>query len=209
MSHSSTSASILVVEDEPFIAQDIADFLEEAGYQVQDICYDAAAAEKSLEHAQPDLCILDVNLGKGPDGIALAQKINQTWQLPFIFLTSYTDDTTLERAKATMPYGYISKPINFDSLKSTIKIALHNFRNQSEPKALTIENINQVLMSELTPREFELLKDIYEGKTNKQLTALHYISLSTVKTHVQRIYEKFDCHSRSELIAQIRKRLTN
>jgi DNA-binding NarL/FixJ family response regulator len=205
----STSASILVVEDEPFIAQDIADFLEEVGYQVQDICYDAAAAEKSLENAQPDLCILDVNLGKGPDGIALAQKINQNWQLPFIFLTSYTDDTTLERAKATRPYGYISKPINFDSLKSTIKIALHNFRNQSEPKALTIENINRALISELTPREFELLKDIYEGKTNKQLTALHYISLSTVKTHVQRIYEKFDCHSRSELIAQIRKLLTN
>jgi DNA-binding NarL/FixJ family response regulator len=148
-------------------------------------------------------------LGKGPDGIALAQKINQNWQLPFIFLTSYTDDTTLERAKATRPYGYISKPINFDSLKSTIKIALHNFRNQSEPKALTIENVNQALISELTPREFELLKDIYEGKTNKQLTALHYISLSTVKTHVQRIYEKFDCHSRSELIAQIRKLLTN
>ena len=205
----STSASILVVEDEPFIAQDIADFLEEVGYQVQDICYDAAAAEKSLKNAQPDLCILDVNLGKGPDGIALAQKINQNWQLPFIFLTSYTDDTTLERAKATRPYGYISKPINFDSLKSTIKIALHNFHNQSEPKALTIENINRALISELTPREFELLKDIYEGKTNKQLTALHYISLSTVKTHVQRIYEKFDCHSRSELIAQIRKLLTN
>lgn len=209
MSYSSASTSILVVEDEPFIAQDIADFLAEAGYQIQEVCYDAAAAEKSLDKAKPDLCILDVNLGKGLDGISLAEKINQKGKVPFIFLTSYTDDATLERAKATMPYGYISKPINFDSLKSTIKIALHNSRNQSEPKALTIKNINQALMSELTPREFELLKDIYEGKTNKQLTTLHYISLSTVKTHVQRIYEKFDCHSRSELIAQIRKILTN
>ncbi|MEO0340733.1 MAG: response regulator transcription factor [Bacteroidota bacterium] len=202
-------ATILVVEDEPFIAQDIADFLEEVGYEVQEVCYDVAAAKRSLENRQPDLCILDVNLGKGPDGISLAQTINQNWKVPFIFLTSYTDDDTLERAKATMPYGYISKPINFDSLKSTIKIALFNAKNQSEPKALTKENIDEALMSDLTNREFELLKDIYEGKTNKQLTSIHYISLSTVKTHVQRIYEKFDCHSRSELIAQIRNILTD
>lgn len=209
MTQNTEATHILVVEDEPFIAQDIADFLEDAGFKIQEVCYDAASAEESLSVRKPDLCILDVNLGKGPDGISLAQKINQNWQVPFIFLTSYTDDATLERAKATMPYGYISKPINFDSLKSTIKIALHNARNQSEPKTLTIENINQGILSELTAREFELLKDIYEGKTNRQLTALHYISLSTVKTHVQRIYEKFDCHSRSELIAQIRKILTD
>lgn len=209
MIHDTEITNILVVEDEPFIAQDIADFLEDAGYQVQEICYNAATAELSLANRKPDLCILDVNLGKGPDGISLAQKINQNWQLPFIFLTSYTDDATLERAKATKPYGYISKPINFDSLKSTIKIALHNASNKREPKLLTKENINQALLSELTAREFELLKNIYEGKTNKQLTAIHYISLSTVKTHVHRIYEKFDCHSRSALIAQIRKILAS
>lgn len=201
--------TILIVEDEPFIAMDMADYLQEIGYQIQDICYDANAAEESLSTRIPDLCILDVNLGKGIDGISLAQKIQKKWQVPFIFLTSYTDSGTLERAKKTMPYGYISKPIQFATLKSTVEIALHNAQNRKEPQPFTLENINKALLTELTPREFELLKDIYEGKTNKQLTEIHYISLSTVKTHVNKIHEKFDCHSRSELIAQIRKILTN
>jgi len=200
---------ILLVEDEPFIALDICDFLEDVGYTVQDVCYDAASAEHSLEKRKPDLCILDINLGKGADGISLAQIINSKWKIPFIFVTSYTDDATLERAKKTMPYGYISKPIQFDSLKSTVEIALHNFTNRNEPKTFTSENINKALVDELTPREFELLKDIYEGKTNKQLASLHFISISTVKTHVHRIYAKLDCPTRSELIAKVRKILTN
>lgn len=199
---------ILIVEDEPFIAQDISEFLREAGYRIQDICFDAASARESLENNVPDLCILDIHLGKGEDGISLAHAINRKWRVPFIFLTSYTDDATLERAKGTLPYGYISKPIQFDSLKSTIEIALHNFKNRKEPQPFTVETINQALLAELTPREFELLKDMYEGTTNQQLTALHFISLSTVKTHVHRIYEKFGCHTRSEVIAKIRKILT-
>jgi len=198
---------ILVVEDEPFIARDICDFLKKVGYKIQDVCYDVNSARESLERNLPDLCILDINLGNGADGISFAQTIHR--KFPFIFLTSYTDDATLERAKKTMPYGYISKPIPFDSLKSTLEIALHNFKNRKEPKVFNKENINQALVDELTPREFELLRDIYEGKTNKQLSSLYFISLSTVKTHVHRIYEKFDCHTRSELIAQIRKILTN
>jgi len=203
-----TDIQILVVEDEPFIARDISDFLKEGGYQVQGICYNAAAAEQSLAKQLPHLCVIDVNLGKGDDGITLAQKIRDNWQLPFIFVTSYTDAQTIERAKKTMPYGYISKPIQFASLKSTIEIALHNFRNRREPRPFTLECINEALLSELTPREFELTKDIYEGKTNHQLADQHFISLSTVKTHVHRIYEKFDCHTRSELIAAIRRILT-
>jgi len=199
---------ILVVEDEPFIARDISDFLKEGGYQVQRICYNAAAARQSLAKQLPHLCVIDVNLGKGDDGITLARQIQDTWNLPFIFVTSYTDSHTIERAKKTMPYGYISKPIQFASLKSTIEIALHNFQNRKEPRPFTLEYINEALLSKLTPREFELTKDIYEGKTNHQLADQHFISLSTVKTHVHRIYEKFDCHTRSELIAEIRRMLT-
>ncbi|WP_373550102.1 response regulator [Haliscomenobacter sp.] len=200
---------ILVVEDEPFIAWDIADFLREAGYEIQDICYDAASATESIERNKPDLCLLDINLGKGPDGISLGQTINSKWQIPFIYLTSYTDDATLERAKKNMPYGYISKPIQFESLKSTIEITLHNFKNRNAPQTFSIENINKALDAELTPREFELLKDMYEGKTNQQLTLIHFISSNTVKSHVHRIYEKFDCHTRSAVIAKIRKILTD
>lgn len=200
--------TILIVEDEPFIARDISDFLTEQGYNILDICYNAEIAQEILTQKKPDLCILDINLGKGADGIELGENIHQKWQIPFIYLTSYTDRDTLERAKKTMPYGYISKPIQFESLKSTIEIAIHNATNRVEEKPLTLELVNSSLFDDLTSREFDLLKDIYSGKTNKQLAELHYISLSTVKTHVHRIYEKFDSHTRSELIAAIRKMLT-
>ncbi|MEO1435533.1 MAG: response regulator transcription factor [Bacteroidota bacterium] len=195
---------ILVVEDEPLIARDIAEFLEEEGYSVLAICYTVQSALDQLSIEAPDFCILDVNLGKGPDGISFAEYLQEKHQIPFLFLTSYTDRHTLERAKKTMPLGYISKPIQFPSLRSSIEIALHNFSNKKEPKAFSPEVFKGQLLADLTPREFELLEDIYQGKTNKQLAELHFISLSTVKTHVHRIYEKFDCPTRSELIARIR-----
>jgi len=198
---------VLIVEDDIFIAQDISEHLENLDYQVSGIAYNAADAISQLDNNLPELVLLDINLGEGKDGIDVAEHINTHFQLPFIFLTSYASKSILDRAKLTQPAGYIVKPFEEKDLYSTIEIALFNHAKAAQPPTWQFKNINELFANNFTKKEIELLQDIFEGKTNQQLCKKHFISLSTVKTHVSRIYQKLDVHSRSEAMATLRKSL--
>ncbi|WP_421893437.1 LytR/AlgR family response regulator transcription factor [Marinoscillum sp.] len=116
-----TKPSILVVEDEPLIADDIADTLTKNGYRVVAIVDEGADALQAMEDYKPDLAILDVNIEGEMDGIELAPKLG----IPFIFLTSYYDKATLDRAKVLHPAGYIVKPFSERDLIANVALALH------------------------------------------------------------------------------------
>lgn len=198
---------ILVVEDDIFISQDIVEMLTQMDYQVAGVAYDAANAIELLAKSTPDLVLLDINLGQGQDGIDVAEQIRANYQIPFIFLTSYASKSILERAKQTRPSGYVVKPFDEKDLYPSIEIALYNHTQRWQPDSWEQANINRILKTDFTKKEVEVLQDIFEGKTNRQLGEKHFISLNTVKTHVLRIYEKLDVHSRSEAMASLRKRL--
>ncbi|MEL6251183.1 MAG: response regulator transcription factor [Bacteroidota bacterium] len=198
---------ILVVEDDVFIAQDISEHLTSLDYWVTGVAYQAVEAYEELEKELPDLVLLDINLGKGEDGISIAQHIQKEYQIPFIFLTSYSSSSVLDRAKPTHPMGYIVKPFNEQDLFSSIEIGLYNYAQRWQPANWNPQTINRKLFTEFTPKEVEVLQDIFEGKTNRQLSQKHHISLNTVKTHVKRIYEKLEVHARSEAMAKLRKEL--
>ena len=198
---------ILVVEDDVFIAQDISEHLTSLDYWVTGVAYRAEEAYEELEKELPDLILLDINLGKGEDGISIAQHIQKEYQIPFIFLTSYSSSSVLERAKPTHPMGYIVKPFNEQDLYTSIEIGLYNYAQRWQPANWNPQTINRKLVTEFTPKEVEVLQDIFEGKTNRQLSQKHHISLNTVKTHVKRIYEKLEVHARSEAMAKLRKEL--
>jgi DNA-binding LytR/AlgR family response regulator len=115
---------ILIVEDEPIIADDIAMVLENNGFSNSDICDNANEAIKSIILNKPSLALLDINILGDKDGIQLAQIINDQHQIPFVFITSYYDDSTLIRAKETNPTGYIVKPFAEGDLLANVKLAL-------------------------------------------------------------------------------------
>ncbi len=199
-----TNIEVLIVEDEPIIAEDLAGYLQEKGYEVLEPCYTYLSALSSLRERTPDICLLDINLGKGMEGFDIARFINEEKQIPFLFLTSYSDRATVDRAKQFYPMGYISKPLHLETVFTTIEIALFNFSNKFLQSGLSIERINNNNHSPLTSKEFEVLEEIYQGKNNQQISQKHFISLNTVKTHIKRIYDKMDVHSRAEMIAKIR-----
>ena len=118
------SATILIVEDEPLIADDIAMILEKNGYLISEIVDNAEDALRELESSKPDLILLDVNIEGDKDGIQLAHQINKNFQVPFVFLTSYYDHNTLKRAKATHPKGYVVKPFDEGDLVANIELTL-------------------------------------------------------------------------------------
>lgn len=195
---------ILIVEDEVLIAMDIAKILEGIDYDVSAIVYDGNAALHELQHRLPDLVLLDINLGRQPDGIAVATYIQEHLDIPFIFLTSYATEMIVDKAKRTKPMGYIIKPFSEKDLFSAIEIALYNYAQLVYPLKFDLERINKKLPNPLSNREFEIIHDIYEGKTNQQLASKHFISINTVKTHIRHIYEKLNVDSRSDAIILLR-----
>ncbi len=199
---------VLIVEDEPLIAEDIRDCLTNVDYSVSAVAHSMEQAIAALEKELPDLALLDINLGKNMDGLEIAKRINQEYFIPFIFLTSYSNKPVIEKAKVTRPMGYIMKPFNERDLYSSIEIALYNYSQGSRPRHFKLETLNQRLDTPFTEREFDILKDIYEGITNKQLAEKHFVSINTIKTHVKNIYDKLEVHTRSAAIAKLRTLLS-
>lgn len=195
---------VLIVEDEVPIANDIANILEGIDYQVSGIAYNSDKALSELKYNCPDIVLLDINLEGEKDGIDIAHIIRSQYELPFIYLTSYGDKSTIERAKLTRPMGYIIKPFNETDLFSTLEIALYNYSQLHYPINFDMDKLNNKLLSKLTTKEFEILCDIYDGKTNQQLANKHFISRNTVKTHIKHLYDKLDVESRVEAITTLR-----
>lgn len=195
---------VLIVEDEPLIAEDIREYLTNADYSVAAVAHNKAQALRALEAQTPDIALLDINLGGNMDGLELANIINEQYHAPFIFLTSYSHKTILDQAKVTRPMGYILKPFNERDLYSSIEIALYNFSQGARPRHFSLEVLNKKILSPITEKEFEILKDIYEGCTNKQMAEKHFVSVNTVKTHLKNLYDKLDVRSRSEAIVKLR-----
>ncbi|MCB0736166.1 MAG: response regulator [Bacteroidetes bacterium] len=132
------SINILVVEDEIVIAQDIRFALEDVGYTVLGIARDYDGAIKAFDYELPDLLLLDITLKGDKTGIDVASYVRENFEVPFIFITSHANRSTLEQAKATRPNGYLVKPFNQDDLYTSIEVALYNF---NESKVAQTESI--------------------------------------------------------------------
>jgi DNA-binding NarL/FixJ family response regulator len=198
---------ILIVEDEPVIAENIAYYLNNHDFKVCGIAYDADEAKMFLENGSPDAIILDINLGSEMDGLDIAAHVNLHYRIPFVLLTSYADRETLEKAKKVKPWGYIVKPFNESTLLASLEMAISNFaetqnKNQPEPR---FEKVNKHLISQVSEREFQVLKLIYEGKTNQQISDELFVSVNTVKKHINSSYLKLDVLTRTMAIARIRE----
>lgn len=123
---------ILIVEDEPLIADHIEQYVLDSGFKSAGICDNYSDAKQIIQKENPDLILLDINLGDGPDGIDIAHYINQQHKKPFIFISSNTDAKTLERVKLTNPYGFIVKPFKVNDIQTQINLAWHSFNLQKE-----------------------------------------------------------------------------
>src|SRR5215471_7691344 len=119
---------ILVVEDEPLIADDIQRTLIGMGYRVPLTVATGQAAIGAVAEATPALVLMDIRLKGAMDGIEAATKIREQFSVPVVYLTSYSDDATLARATMSHPFGYLVKPFNDRELKTAIEVALDKHR---------------------------------------------------------------------------------
>jgi PAS domain S-box-containing protein len=121
---------ILVVEDERIVALHLKQQLMTLGYQIVAVASGEKALAKIVEWL-PDLVLMDIHIEGRLDGIETAERIPPELQIPVIYLTAYSEETTLERAKATKPHGYLIKPYSERELHATIQMALERVRAES------------------------------------------------------------------------------
>src|SRR5512147_1922604 len=117
-------ARIMLVEDERIVALHLAQQLAKFNY---DVVGNVASGERALqmvEEQRPDLILMDINIEGGIDGIETAARIPATYHIPIVYLTAYSEEATLERARATKPYGYLLKPFSERELHATIQMVL-------------------------------------------------------------------------------------
>ncbi len=114
---------ILIVEDEPIIADDLAFIIQDFGYEVFEPCMDVREAELCISDSIPDLALIDINLKGDLNGIDLARLINSKYHFPFIFLTSVGDKASMTEIHATQPIALVGKPFKERELKRTIEMA--------------------------------------------------------------------------------------
>jgi CheY-like chemotaxis protein len=120
--------TILIVEDEWMVAEDIRSSLSEHGY---DTCVATSGNEAVAlaEHCQPTLVLMDVHLKGSMLGTEAAQKIRDKLGTPVVYLTAHADQATLENAQATEPLAFLIKPIKMNALIEQVDNAIHKLVN--------------------------------------------------------------------------------
>ncbi|HOT93058.1 MAG TPA: GAF domain-containing protein [Anaerolineae bacterium] len=118
-------ARIFLVEDEMIVAEVLRMNLERSGYEVVGHELYGEAVVESVARSKPHLILMDIRLKGKMDGIAAAAQVQARFDIPIIYLTAYGDMETLQRAKKTAPYGYLIKPFEIETLRSTIEMTLN------------------------------------------------------------------------------------
>lgn len=119
--------NVFIVEDEFIIAQDIREALIGFGYHISGMAQSFSDAIKLISQNQTDLAIIDIKLKGKKSGIDLGKYIRENFNFPFIFLTCFADNKTINDAKDCCPEAYLVKPFSDKELHTSIEIAINNY----------------------------------------------------------------------------------
>ena len=194
--------NVLVVEDESIVSKDIQHSLKKLGYNVVGA---ASTGERAFELAskeKPDIILMDIMLKGDMNGVETAQKVKEELQIPVIYLTAYADESTLEKAKVTEPYGYIIKPFKEVDLHTSIEMALYKFSKEKE--VLKARDLFYSLIENKDSKDFIFVKsksrlvkiktsDIYFVEALKDYVVINTLdSRYTIHSTMKDIINKLD-----------------
>jgi CheY-like chemotaxis protein len=140
---------VLIVEDERIVAGDLRARLRRMGYRVVGIASTGVDAIHAADEHHPDLVLMDIRLEGAMDGIQAADTIRRAHNIPIIYLSAYADQSTVERAKVTEPFGYLLKPFEDSELRTTIEMALYKRSMEQERRALEAQLLQSQKMESI------------------------------------------------------------
>lgn len=201
---------ILIVEDEYIIAMEIKIRLESFGYEVLDIVDSGEEALKLLtDGIAADVVLMDIHLRGRMDGIEAAAQIARQYHKPVVFITAFSDDATLDKAKESMAYGFVKKPINGEILKLTVEMAISRHQQHIRDRRLqekTVRPVKPTPLKKITiwnedgmvlldPREIYYL-EINKGFISFRTRDSHYEQRGTLTAWIDKLaaYGFYRCH---------------
>ena len=137
---------VSIVEDDEITALNLKISLEKQNYEVISTFFNIEDALQDIPRHLPEIILIDISLKTQNDGIDFATNLKELCSIPFIYLTSHSDDSIMDAAKATNPYGYIVKPFHPNALHASIQMALHHFETEehtllSQRNTLDVETL--------------------------------------------------------------------
>lgn len=114
--------NVFIAEDDVFISEELKDMLEDMNYSVVGIGYDYTSSIEIIGRSEIDIAILDIKMHGKDQGFQIAEFIKRNKDTPIIFLTSFSDQKTVEEAVQFDPKGYIVKPFNQRNLYTTLEV---------------------------------------------------------------------------------------
>jgi DNA-binding NarL/FixJ family response regulator len=206
----STAAGIkvLIVDDHAVVRESLAMALDrEADIEVVGTAADAAGALAAMKTVAPDVAIVDYVLD-GLDGIGLASEMHKRVpEMKVLILTSADDDRVLVAAMEAGCAGFLTKGQPLDDVVHAVRTAASGEPVVSSGLLLRLlpqlqrRSLQRSTVAELTDREHEVLKLMAGGATNHVIAQEPYLSLHTVRNHVQNVLRKLDAHSKLEAVA--------
>ncbi len=148
MSQSGAPVTVMIVEDTAIIGHDIEFRLKELGYLPGSLVGSGEEAVELARSERPDVVLMDIVLREEMDGIEAAEKIRSQCDIPVIFLSSFADQATINRAKLVGPFGYLVKPFDDRELRATIEMAVYRHRAEQERERL-IGELRQAMAERL------------------------------------------------------------
>ena len=161
-----TETKIMIVEDEYIMALELEDRLRDWGYLVSAAVSSGEEAIKKAAETELDLVLMDIHLKGNVDGVEAAEQIKARHEIPVIYMTAYSDEQTLQRAKITEPHGYILKPFEERELRILIEMALYKHQVEKELKQYRdhLEELVTERTTDLVRSNEQLQKEISERK---------------------------------------------
>jgi len=184
-------AKILIVEDEVIIALQLESQMQSLGYEVTSVVNTGEKAIEKAETDKPDLILMDIRIKGEMDGIETAEVIRNKFNIPVVFSTAYLDHERIERAKITMPFGYVLKPIQERDLRVTLEMAL--YVNEIDKERRQVE----VRLKENEKKYRSLFNSINDG------FCLHELVYDQTGTAID--YKLIDVNPKYEEILKIKK----
>lgn len=204
---SESMIKVALVEDDAKLRETLQRFLAgQAGFQCVGTYPNAESALTGIPAVKPDVVLMDINL-PGMDGIECVTKLRQSLPaVKIIMLTVFEESDQVFRALAGGAFGYLVKSIRPAKILEAIREVYSGGSPMSGNIARKVVQSFQANLTaraetdSLSERELEVLQGLSKGHTYKQIAADLGISLGTVRTYIQRIYEKLHVHSHAEAV---------